>query len=89
MSFTSLHLCKQFYLTYPQIIRSVTEETKQVQDTPTELLVNRLSFTHIVELIKNETHLKRVFYETEAIRNNWSVRELQRAKTVCYLSEQD
>lgn len=66
LSLTSLHLCKQFYLTYPQIIQSVTEqfqlvnfqntrtlqpvteEIKQVQDTPTELLVNRLSFTHIV-----------------------------------------
>lgn len=97
LSFTSLHLCKQFYLTYPQIIQSVTEqfqlidfhnfrilqsvteESKKVQDTPAELLVNRLSFTHIVELIKNDTHLKRVFYEAEAITNNWSVRELQRA----------
>lgn len=77
MSFTSLHLCKQFYLTYPQIIQSVTEqfqlndfqtvrilqsvteETNQVQNTPAELLVNRLSFTHIVELIKNDTHFKK------------------------------
>lgn len=97
LSFTSLHLCKQLYLTYPQIIQAVTEqfqqidfhgikilqspteESDQVKSTPTDLLINRLSFTHIVELIKNETRLKRIFYETETIRNNWSVRELQRA----------
>ena len=97
LSFTSLHLCKQFYLYYPQIkqeasehfqhadfqnikiLQSLTEESNQIQNTATDLLLNRLSFTHIVELIKTDTHLKRVFYETEAIRNNWSVRELQRA----------
>ena len=106
LSLTSLHLCKQLYLTYPQIIhavteqfqqidfrgikilQSVTEESDQVKNTPPELLLNSLSFTHIVELIKNETHLKRVFCETEAIRNNWSVRELQRAINSMLLSAQ-
>jgi predicted nuclease of restriction endonuclease-like (RecB) superfamily len=42
-------------------------------------LLRRLSFSHFIELIKAESLLKRVFYETEAIKNNWSVRELQRA----------
>ncbi|MGM9507196.1 PDDEXK nuclease domain-containing protein [Larkinella sp. GY13] len=45
----------------------------------TNVLINRLSFTHIIELLKAETVLKRAFYETEAIKNNWSVRQLQRA----------
>jgi len=42
-------------------------------------LINHLSFTHFIELLKADTTLKRSFYEMESIRNNWSVRELQRA----------
>lgn len=42
-------------------------------------LINQLSFTHIIELLKADTPLKRSFYEVEAVSNSWSVRELQRA----------
>jgi predicted nuclease of restriction endonuclease-like (RecB) superfamily len=41
-------------------------------------LISRLSFTHLVELIKLENATKRLFYEVECIRGNWSVRELKR-----------
>jgi len=47
--------------------------------TDNDKLVNHLSFTHIIELLKADTTLKRSFYEVEAIKNCWSVRELQRA----------
>ena len=47
--------------------------------TESDKLINQLSFTHIIELLKADTTLKRSFYEIEAIKNNWSVRELQRA----------
>jgi len=97
LSFTALHLCKQFYEAYPQILQAVTEELQSidghvdrsftviaeqsgsVKNTPIQLLLSRLSFTHFVELIKVDAPLKRLFYEIEAISNNWSVRELQRA----------
>jgi predicted nuclease of restriction endonuclease-like (RecB) superfamily len=46
---------------------------------PISTLLSRLSFSHFIELIKADQPLKRIFYETEAIQNNWSVRELQRA----------
>ena len=42
-------------------------------------LLSRLSFTHFIELIRVEDNLHRLFYEVEAIKNNWSVRELARA----------
>ena len=42
-------------------------------------LLSRLSFSHFVELIRVEDNLHRLFYEVEAIKNNWSVRELARA----------
>ena len=45
---------------------------------PGDKLVDRLSFTHFLELIKLVYPLKRTFYEIECIRGNWSVRELKR-----------
>jgi predicted nuclease of restriction endonuclease-like (RecB) superfamily len=42
-------------------------------------LLSRLSFSHFIELIQVEDNLQRLFYEVEAIKNNWSVRELARA----------
>jgi len=111
-----LYLCKDFYLTYPQILRSLSAEfyISEFQDNTilrtasaklnkveinknekllpqatqsvsssiqidVNKLINQLSFSHIIELLKAETALKRNFYELEAIKNAWSVRELQRA----------
>jgi predicted nuclease of restriction endonuclease-like (RecB) superfamily len=45
---------------------------------PPERLVKSLSFSHLAELIAIEDNLKRVFYEIECMRGNWSVRELKR-----------
>ncbi len=42
-------------------------------------LVENLSFSHFIELIDTETPIKRIFYELETLKNNWTVRELQRA----------
>ena len=43
-----------------------------------QMLFNRLSFTHIVQLLHLDEPLKRSFYAIEAMRGPWSVRELQR-----------
>jgi predicted nuclease of restriction endonuclease-like (RecB) superfamily len=62
----------------------VTEETGVAGVLSPHLLLSgdqlfeRLSFTHLVELVKLEDPLKRSFYEIECIRGNWSVRELKR-----------
>ncbi|MHB1084044.1 MAG: PDDEXK nuclease domain-containing protein [Thiobacillus sp.] len=45
---------------------------------PTPLLLERLSFSHFAELLQLENPLQRRFYEAEALRGNWSVRELKR-----------
>jgi len=42
------------------------------------LLLERLSFSHFAELLQIEAPLKRLFYEVETLRGNWSVRELKR-----------
>ncbi|MEO6730913.1 MAG: PDDEXK nuclease domain-containing protein [Ferruginibacter sp.] len=43
------------------------------------LLLNNLSFSHFIELLKADTDIKRRFYEVHAIQNNWGVRDLKRA----------
>lgn len=45
---------------------------------PRRMLAERLSFTHLVELMALDDPLKRAFYEIECIRGNWSVRQLKR-----------
>ncbi len=89
MSSTALKLMRQFYLSYPQISQSVTDQFKidnkigqSVTDfslkVPTDKLLRTCSFTHFIELIKIDDELKRTFYEVETIKGNWSVRELKR-----------
>ena len=41
-------------------------------------LIQKLSFSHFAELIAIPDETKRIFYEIECIRGNWSVRELKR-----------
>lgn len=55
--------------------QSVTAKFKGVSS---ELLFNRLSFTHLAAILPIKDPLQRAFYETMAIRGTWSVRELQR-----------
>lgn len=46
--------------------------------TVPQALFDRLSFTHIVQLLHVEDSMQRAFYAIEAMRGPWSVRELQR-----------
>mgnify|MGYP000414108173 CR=1 FL=1 len=79
MSSTALKLMRQFYLTYPQISQSVTDQFKidskisqskssQSLHVPTDKLLRVCSFTHFIELIKIDDELKRTFYEVETIK---------------------
>jgi predicted nuclease of restriction endonuclease-like (RecB) superfamily len=43
-----------------------------------KVLLSRLSFSHLIELARESDELKRIFYELQAIKGNWSVTELQR-----------
>ena len=46
--------------------------------TPAPILISRLSFSHIREIMLQDDPLARFFYETECIKGTWSVRELRR-----------
>ncbi|MBI4648239.1 MAG: hypothetical protein HY738_17060 [Bacteroidia bacterium] len=56
-----------------------SEQSDAISGISPDILINSLSFTHIIELLKADTQLKRSFYEVEAIKNNWTVRESERA----------
>lgn len=90
----NLRQFRQFYLTYPQIWQTVSAKFKSiaientnivVNDShthlmlPVETLINTLSFSHFIELLRLDSELKRRFYEIEAVKNAWKVRELERA----------
>lgn len=43
------------------------------------ILITQLSFSHFIEILKADTETKRRFYEVQALKNRWPVRELKRA----------
>ena len=52
--------------------------------TPSNKLFTRLSATHLIYLSNVEDSLKRAFYEQEAIRGCWTVKELDRQVSSLY-----
>lgn len=90
----NLYTFKEFYLRYPQILQTVSAKfniqrisSKNIEKQdeyshlmlPIETLINTLSFSHFVELLRLDSDLKRRFYEIESVKNAWKVRELERA----------
>lgn len=90
----TLRLCRQFYVTYPEIWQSVIAKSGTSSSAPpiwqslsAEFaggLATRLSFTHLAELSAIDDPQKRAFYEQESVRGSWSVRELKRQIDALY-----
>jgi len=59
-----------------QIKNQVSDDNRE--SIPIEILIDKLSYTHFIELIKIEDTLKRAFYEIQTIKNNWTVDALRR-----------
>ena len=58
--------------------QALTALLERVKDTKkigvnSEELIEKMSFTHLIELSKIDDRLKRAFYEIECIKGNWSV----------------
>jgi len=49
-----------------------------------KLIITKLSYTHLEQLIRIDDDLKRTFYEIECIKGTWSVRELKRQISSLY-----
>jgi predicted nuclease of restriction endonuclease-like (RecB) superfamily len=59
---STIYLCRQFYLKYQKF----------------QTVSGKLSWSHYAELLTISDDLVRVFYEKQAIKENWSFRELKR-----------
>jgi predicted nuclease of restriction endonuclease-like (RecB) superfamily len=59
---SSIYLCRQFYIKYPIF----------------QTLSGKLSWSHYAELLTISDDLARSFYEKQAIKENWSFREMKR-----------
>jgi hypothetical protein len=70
--------------TKQKIAGSIVESLTPQLTNSGQTLLSRLSFTHFAELLEIQDSLKRVFYEVESIRGNWSVRELKRQIATLY-----
>ncbi len=59
--------------------RSLAEPPLQWQDAKYyQKLFTTLSWSHLLELCRISDRLKRAFYELEAVKSNWSLREMKR-----------
>jgi predicted nuclease of restriction endonuclease-like (RecB) superfamily len=65
-------------LTKDTVLPQEHENSDEVPRLPIITLLQNLSFTHFVELIKLDNPLQQSFYEIECVRGNWSARELKR-----------
>ena len=61
---SNLSYMRQFYIKYPN----------------RETVSHKLTWSHYFELLKVEDDLAREFYQNQAIKENWTVRELKRQK---------
>ena len=71
-------------LTQNNVKEEITEPLEKGKAISGELLITKLSFTHLEQLIRIKEDLKRTFYEVECIKGTWSVRELKRQISSLY-----
>lgn len=75
-SVTNIQQMRSFYLSYQkQQTLSVKSENANQQRLSVDF---KLSWSHYLKLMRIDDESERKFYEIEAVKNNWSVRELER-----------
>lgn len=57
---------------------SISSSQNPELTVPPNVLLSKLSYSHLIELLKVSETLKRTFYEIECIKGTWTVRELKR-----------
>ncbi|MDO9000882.1 MAG: PDDEXK nuclease domain-containing protein [Bacteroidota bacterium] len=70
---SNIYLCRQFYIKYPkfQTLSGKFEKSQTVSGIS-------LSWSHYAELLTVSDDLARNFYEKQAVKENWSFREMKR-----------
>ncbi len=86
--YRNLYQMRQFYMTYPQILQTLSAEfspsARRSGSVATEGMLKEigerfpLSWSHYVRLLSMNKPEARAFYEAEALRGGWTVRQLDR-----------
>jgi predicted nuclease of restriction endonuclease-like (RecB) superfamily len=72
-----MNIPKQIVQTLSAQSETIQERTDNIKIDPKQL-ISKLSFSHMIELMGEKDSIKRTFYEVQAIKGNWSVRQLKR-----------
>ena len=75
-SVTNIQRMRNFYLAYQKQQTVSAKSEKTIQQTAS--VEFKLSWSHYLKLMRIDDENERRFYEIEADKNNWSVRELER-----------
>lgn len=59
-------------------VRTASAPSSALPVIDPDTLITRLSYSHFEQLVELNDPMQRAFYEVEALRGNWSVRELKR-----------
>lgn len=70
---SNIYLCRQFYLKYPKF-QTLSGKFETNQSSSNKLL----SWSHYAELLTVSDDMARLFYEQQAMNENWSFREMKR-----------
>ena len=84
--YRNLYQMRQFYISYPRILQTVSAKSILPSGAwaATDIVLREiathlpLSWSHYVRLLSIEKPEARTFYETEALRGGWTVRQLDR-----------
>ena len=74
---SNLQTLAEDFKTKNQNLQPLAEDLEKWQ-LPAEQLLRKLTFTHFVELLKVDDPVRRLFYEMECIKGDWSRRQLHR-----------
>jgi predicted nuclease of restriction endonuclease-like (RecB) superfamily len=83
----NLFQIRAFYIAYPEIVQTVSAQldTNEIMQTASAQSIKTasaqrfpLSWSHYVRLLTVKKSEARIFYEAEALRGGWSVRQLDR-----------
>lgn len=82
--YRNLYQMRQFYMAYPRILQTPSAKSGRGRLAATEIMLSEigqrlpLSWSHYVRLLSVEKPEARTFYEAEALRGGWTVRQLDR-----------
>lgn len=77
-SVQNLRNMRQFYLIYSEQRKFIANKSNELAIRQTLSSEFNLSYSHYLKLMRIADPLERQFYEIEAVKNNWSLRELER-----------